>query len=79
MTAPNYSIQHARDLATHMKDTLIFLNSGVPEQFLNLSVTTDLLIFLESKSRELDEILSECASVYIRNTDLVKDVLDVTN
>lgn len=79
MTIQNYSIQEARDLVIHMRDTLIFLNSGVPEHYLNPSVTNDLLLFLESKSRELDEILGKCAIANIQKMDLVKNAPDVAN
>lgn len=62
MTAPNYSIQEARDLLVHMRNVLLFLNSGTPEHFLDQSITDSLLAFLEDKSEELDMILLMCAN-----------------
>lgn len=62
MTTPNYSIQEARYLLSHIRNVLLFLNSGTPEHLLDQSISDSLLSFLEEKSEELDMILLMCAN-----------------
>jgi hypothetical protein len=48
MTTPNYSIMDVRDLLQHVKNTVVFINSGVPEHNLPDSTVQNILLrFIE--------------------------------
>lgn len=62
MTNQNYSISDARDLVCDMKNALVFLNTGVPEQYLDPSVTQAIMSFLQDSTLRLDGILEKCVT-----------------
>ncbi|MBY3790720.1 hypothetical protein HPQ32_20535 [Photobacterium carnosum] len=44
MTNENYSIMDVRDLLNHLKNTAVFINTGVPEHILPDSTVLQLLL-----------------------------------
>lgn len=58
MTTQKYSILDAQDLLNNLKNTFLFINSGVPEHHLDESVMSSLLDYSERTVLEIIEIVN---------------------
>ena len=59
MTTRNYSIADVRDLLNSAKNTLVFINSGVPSCLEDSAVQLELLSYLEDTVAKANSILDE--------------------
>lgn len=63
MTTSDYSIMDVRDLLQHVKNTVIFMNSGVPENLLpDSTVQNVLLTFIETSINDAESMLRAISS-----------------
>jgi hypothetical protein len=63
MTTSNYSIMDVRDLLQHVKNTVIFMNSGVPGDLLPDSTVQNILLsFVETGLNDAESMLRAISS-----------------
>lgn len=63
MTTQNYSIMDVRDLLQHVKNTVIFINSGVPGDLLPDSIVQNVLLtFIETSIDDAEAMLRAISS-----------------